>query len=640
MKNKSGYSSIVAFVFCVVSFSANADLPELAPPKVQLVDEFGVNVHSGQVQSSLDTVAIGGAMGLSHSISNFTNNFSIAGYRGYQDKYYAKGYVTNIDTRPGLGKNVMRVHDIGGSADFELIVGGVAVNFATSNPVYIANYSYRALGDRRHLLETRSDGIYWTKPDGTEVKFEKGNAGYPEQVGLMKQIKYPNGFIIDVDYLNKRVTTNTGFALKYIHQYDPADAIMDAAKYGISNSTQVPAINAQVWSDRNPKYVQAINLKVEDCLTSTCTMNWPKAEFKWPAGMPRAIYLGDSTFKVTDATGSVTEYYFRGFDLAYNGTTVNEGSNPNEKYSPRLIGIKPAGSNEKVFQYTYKNIFDLQTGSIGGIESTWFWLSSDAGQVVTAKRYDQSAGYSIGEAYYDTIQNNGSGYIQRVLPKVDAYPGAINSVTTREGVLSYELNYRNFPLYYSKPSGNSEEYEYDARGNMTKITKNGTWTAAQYPADCVSTPKNYCNKPIWTSDAKNNKTWFTYHSSGEVETITYPANENGLVKKVRYEYTSFPASYYSSGAAPVLVSAPIVLKTAEISCANSDLVGNTCAANDQIITRYEYESDNLYMTGMTVEAYDGTVQQRITKRSCYEYDKYGNKIGETQPKSNQSSCSQ
>src|SRR6188768_2192327 len=99
--------STFVLIGLVISLNTSAGrLPDLAPPKVQLVDEFGVNVHNGQVQSSLETVAIGGALGLSHSISNFTNNFSISGYRGYQDKFFARGRVTELDTRPGLYKNV------------------------------------------------------------------------------------------------------------------------------------------------------------------------------------------------------------------------------------------------------------------------------------------------------------------------------------------------------------------------------------------------------------------------------------------------------------------------------------------------------------------------------------------------------
>jgi len=622
-----GYVSF--FGLSLVSNIVVAALPDLAPPKVQLVDDFGVNVHSGQVQSSLDTVAIGGAMGLSHSISNFTNNFSISGYRGYQDKFYAKGRVTDLDLRPSTYKNVMRVHDISGSADFELIVGGVPVNFGTGA---VSNYSYRALGDTRNLLEQRSDGVYWTKPDGTVVQFTSGAIGYPDQIGLMKQIKYPNGFTIDVDYANKRVTTNTGFALKYIHQYDPADATLEPAKAVIRYDNTVPSVDPQTWAARNPKYIQAINNSVENCLTSNCVKSWPKAEFKWPAGMPRAIFLGDSTFKVTNAIGAVTEYYFRSFDLAYSGANLVEGYQPYKNYSPRLIGIKPAGATDKVYQYTYKNVFQTQNSSEF---TTWVLLSSDAGQVQTAKRYNDSAGYSIGDSFQiGDIQNTSSGYIQQVLPKLDQFPGAINKVTTKEGSWSYEVSYRNFVESYDPYFGPTESYYYDARGNLSKVTKNGTWTSADYPTSCTEATLKYCNQPNWTSDAKNNKTYYTYHpESGQVATVTYPANKNGLIAQTRYEYESKQAYYYTVAGSKAYGS-PIWLKTAEKYCTNSNYVGSSCTGNDEVVVRFEYNNDNLFMTGKTVFSQ----KDNKTLRTCYEYDSYGNKIGETQPNANLTSC--
>lgn len=636
MKFFSGSAVFFIFVIGLAFHTVEASLPDLAPPKVQLVDEYGVNVHNGQVQSSLETVAIGGAMGLSHSISNYTNNFSITGYRGYQDKFYAKGRVTEIDGRPNTYKNVMRVHDISGSADFELIVGEAPVNFG-SGPV--TSFSYRALGDARHTLEQRSDGAYWTKPDGTVVKFQSSDSSRPDSVGLIQQIKYPNGFTIDVDFFGEttnpgsvatHVTTNTGFALKYIHEYDPADATMEPAKYAIRYDNPVPSVNAQTWAMRNPKYVQAINTSVENCLIVDCSQSWPKAEFDWPAGMPRAIYLGDSTFKVKDAMGAVTEYYFRSFDLAYNGTTLYEHSLPYKNFSPRLIAIKPAGSNEKVFQYTYKNIFYSESYET----TTLFFLSSEAGQVVTAKRYDQGSTYLIGEAYHSDIQNQGGGYIKQVLPKLSQYPGAIQKVVTRDGDIQYEVSYRNFPTRYLRSGGIVELFGYDARGNMNSHTKGEVTVTAEYPVSCNASNFKSCNSPIWMRDGKGNQTDYVYHAgSGQVEKVTYPANKNGIRAENRYTYEQKYANYYNADGVKAQASTPVWLKTEESYCINSSASDGVCSGNDEVITRYEYEHDNLLLTGMTVTAPNGK-----TLRTCYQYDIYGNRIGETQPKANLTSC--
>lgn len=618
----------ISSFFCSPSHSS--DVLQMTPPKINLVDEHGINMINGQVQSTLETVSIGGSMGLSHSISNHTNNFLPAGYRGYEDKFLISSDLAALDTRPLTYQNVLRVRDFTGSADFKLVVNGVVQNF-TSNPV-TTSYTYRALGDTRHTLETRSDGVYWTKPDGTVVVFKKPDSRYPGSVGSPTQVIYPNGFTTYIDYTNKRVWTNTGYALKYIYEYDSSDAELEASKRSIKYDNVNPPVNPQYWATVNPKYIQAINTSIESCQSSdaVCTNVWPKAEFDWPAGMPRAIFLGDSTFKVKDAMGGVTEYYFRSFDLAYNGTTLAQGYTPYKRFSPRLIGIKPAHSKERVYQYQYKNLFQTQSDT----NSTWHILSQEAGEITGATRYNDQASYTIGEAYYTDIQNMSSGYIQRVLPKYDLFPGAMNKVETREGTMQYEQSYRNFPFKYAGYNGVVETFEYDTRGNMNSHTRGAVTVTAGYLTSCDANNFRYCNSPTWTRDGKGKQTDYAYHAqSGQVSIITYPANKNGLRPETRYTYEPKYANYYNLSGVKTQASTPVWLKTEEKYCINSNAFNGVCAGNDEVITRYEYQHDNLHLTGMTVTDNTGK-----TLRTCYQYDIYGNRIGETQPNANLTSC--
>jgi YD repeat-containing protein len=608
-----------------------SSLPEFAPPKVQVVDEYGVNLLNGQVASSLETVSIGGALGLSHSISNFTNNFLISGYRGYQDKFLKSAVVTVLDDRPFTYKNVLRVSDFSDAADFRLVVNGVEKDFSSAS---VPNYTYRALGDTRHILESGSGVVYWTKPDGTVVTFNLDDAARPDQVGAPKEIKYPNGFTIYTDYNAKRVTTNTGFALKYIYKYDVADANIDPAKLWIRYDHDLPTVSPQMWAEANPKYIQAINTSVESCLKSdsTCTKTWPTAEFKWPAGMPRAIFLGDSTFRVTDAAGGTTEFYFRSFDLSKNEyDKVVDGHKEFARFSPRLVGIKPVGSTERVFSYVYKNLFDTRASD----HSTWFVLSSEAGQVKSAQRYDKKSGYIIGSGgVVSAFENLGGGYVERVQPRIDLYPGAVNKVETRDSWVNYEQSFRNFPTRRTLLGATQELYGYDARGNMDSYTKGGVTMTALYPSRCNEINRKYCNKPIWTRDAKLNQTDYIYHAeSGQLEKVTYPPNKNNLRAETRYVYEQKYANYHSISGVKAQATSPIWLKTAEKYCINSNATDGVCAGSDEVVTRYEYEHDNLFLTGMTV-----TDPQGKTLRTCYEYDDYGNRIGETQPRAKLTSC--
>ena len=75
------------------------------------------------------------------------------------------------------------------------------------------------------------------------------------------------------------------------------------------------------------------------------------------------------------------------------------------------------------------------------------------------------------------------------------------------------------------------------------------------------------------------------------------------------------------------------MKVREITCANSryNKDNQSCAGNDKIVTEFEYDPHhNLNLVGTAVTA-DGK-----TLRTCYQYDQYGNKIGESQPKANSS----
>lgn len=625
----------IGYISCFGLLIANSvfgvTLPDLAPPKVQLVDEFGVNLMTGQVTHQLETVSIGGALGLAHTISSYTNNFSMTGYYGYQDKFYGKGRVIVLKNQGGVFLDAISVSDFDGTSNFSVMVNN-QVQRADSQ--ILSGYIYVAMGDTRNILERKADGfVYWTKPDGTVSKYEGGPNTYPSSIGLLLQVSYPNGFTVSVDWIGRKITTNTGFALKYIHQFDEVDRYMDASKPTLT-TTQIPPVVPEAWASFNPKYIQAINTAKENCLTQTCTGEWPKAEFDWPAGMPRTIYLGDSTFRVIDAMGSETKYFFRGYDLAYDEHGVRvPWKTPNTEFSPRLIGLKSATSNSQDRQYVYQNA--IQQNAYTGFGGAYYEVSlvETGGKIRSAKLHNEDNLYEIGSENYTTLKNLGYGNVRSAIPSTDR-PGTISYAELIDGKLDYEPTWRNFLKTYTYHSGDKEVYEYDTRGNLNKVTKNGTWTSGDYPTSCSESTRKYCNKPNWTSDAKNNKTVYTYHpESGQVATVTYPANKNGLIAQTRYEYESRQAYYYQASGSKGYGS-PIWLKAAEKYCTNSNYVGSSCQAGDEVVVRFEYINDNLLMTGKTVFSQ----KENKTFRTCYEYDSYGNQIGETQPNANLTSC--
>lgn len=612
---------------------------DIEPPKVQLVDKFGVNMANGQVTHSMEIVSIGGAMGLSDSISVYANEFNFLGYRGFSHKYFAQARNVELSQEVNFSpRNIMRVYDPSGSADFAYYVGSTLQETGSAT----SGYSYRPVGDERHILEVNGDYLDWTKPDGTVVRFDRGS-GTPKAAnvgGILTSITYPNGLTVTVTSAGMSVNTNTGFQLKRVYE----DDTRPMAKTDNPNLVNVPPYttsSASGWSMINPRHVIGINAAVEYCAwtATTCSLTntWPKATFDWPAGMPRTMYIGTSKVDVTDARGLTTTYGFTAYDLAFKeGGVVADGYVPGREYSPRLTSVSPPNaSNRTRVTYDYKNVF-LTTDFGTGTQDRRLQTS---GVTKSAQRGGVNEGYDMLRPYYTDSQNLAYGGVNGVslvhlVGHVNGATGVIYYAETDDGRITFEGTPRNFPVSFQKNAAPNETYQY-TRGNLTSILyATGRSVAAEYPASCTSTTRKTCNQATRIRDANGNWTDYAYHAqSGQVSRITYPANKHGIRPETRYEYTQLSANYYNSSGTRTAGS-PIWMKTAEKYCINSSSTGSGCADGDEVVTRFEYNHDNLLMTGMTVTD-PGTGE---TLRTCYQYDIYGNQIGVTKPKANLSAC--
>jgi hypothetical protein len=596
---------------------------DIEPPKVKLVDKFGVNMANGQVTHSIDIVSIGGAMGLSDSVSVYANEFNFLGYRGFNHKYFAQARNVQLSTSPTFSPlNVMRVHDPSGSADFAYYVGGALQQSGTAT----SGYTYVALADERHTLAVNGNYLDWTKPDGTVVKFDRGAPSRPANVGgLLSSITYPNGFTVTVTSAGMSVNTNTGFQLKRTYL----------------SGAEATTVGSQ-WALHNPQHVYGVNAAVEYCnwTATTCSFanTWPKATFVWPAGMPQTMFSGSKNISVTNAQGITTTYRFAAYDLAYHPDgSIAAGHTPGQRFSPRLASISaPNNTNGTVFSYEYKNLFTPYPGDYYDIRL------QDAG-VVTKAIGQQGIQilYDMLRSYYSDTQNLGLGGangipLVHLASNVNGAVGAIYYADTDDGRIYFETTPRNFPTSFDKNAAPDESYTY-TRSNLTGISYgNGAYSiAAEYPASCTSSTRKTCNQATRMRDANGNWTDYAYHAqSGQVSRITHPANKHGIRPETRYEYTQLSANYYNS-AGTKTAGTPIWMKTAEKYCINSSAANNVCSGGDEVVTRYEYNHDNLLMTGMTVT--DPTPGGQ-TLRTCFQYDIYGNQIGKTLPKANLSSC--
>lgn len=627
----------------------NAGAAGLTPPSYQFLDKFGVNLLNGQVNSSLETVSIGGAMGLAHGISLYSNHFQRAGQRGYIDRYAGGAKYSQL-VGPGFVWPIMRVHDFGSTVDFRIKIGGSY--YAGNGQESASSVTFAALKDGREQLVVTgaaNEFLDWIKPDGTVTRFVRPSNPRIDADGRLLQMTYPNGFTIYFDYLN-RVFTNTGYSIVYQYQQDnrPPDAVTDATA-----PAGAPPYSITEWALHNPRYVRAVNNAVCSTGSSSCMQrSWPTATFTWPPGMPRTMYIGRRVFTVDTPEGRTT-YEYEPYDLAKNGNVVVSGYTAGQRISPRLRSVKPATSLSATLEYTYKNLF--QYTSVGlrddlfGIEyvppagtfpmgmGDYATLVQDAGVIETAKRIDERNAYDMGLVYMNesSSQNVGAlvGGVWRVITAITATPPMTTTVDTLDEQILFEASARNFPFQIRRHTGVTEELAYTARGNLKSITTNGVVTArADYANEnaCATLPK-ICNAATSIFDAKGNETRYAYDAaSGQVLQVTPPADQGGKVAQIRYDYQQMRSHYYESNGSRV-DGAPIYLKVAERHCHDSNYSSAnssaTCIAGDEVVTRYYYNHDNLLLTSLATTAPGGK-----TVRTCYQYDVFGNKLGETQPK--------
>ena len=618
-------------------------------PQYSTLDALGVNVSGNTVAPTVNTVAIGGGMGLSHSITLQGNIFSVAYSRhGYRDKfaggvrysYLGKKQLT-INAYPSNDLWVLDASAMGDSAQFVELCNGKFTGDLPANscaPTY-----YEAVKDKRHTLAVKGNSVVWTKPDGTEVYFNSSFLSRDTN-GNFTKIVYPNGFTINIDYFS--VTTNTGYELKYDYVLDNRG--VDASKSGIPYYGGY-TVDPDWWQD-NPKTILAINNAYEYCANQQGPCNnlvkpWPKVTFDWPGGMPKTFFMGNSVFRVTNPVGAVAEFNYQAQDAnKRDDGSFMPGYPPNTNMSPRLVSIKPFGASQPNVSYSYKNLIRILSTPNG---SSGYTDPKDPGILTGASGIVGSSSYNS----WDLAGYRGKGYggYRLSVDMNETYPTLMERVIADGGertVLFDLTQMSNLVTDDKYTNASSKKYTY-INNNVQTVTDQATGVqeAGGYPASCTN--RKTCNKPAWTS-INGNITNYTYHNlSGQIESVTLPADKNGKRAQTRYEYMPLQASYFS--ASGLISGDPIYLKTAEKYCMNGNFNGTgdgnsvftgACelGANDEVVTRYEYDTTkNLHLKGKTVTAVN-TAGVPTVKRTCYQYDIYNNLIGEIQPNANAASC--
>ena len=508
-----------------------------------------------------------------------------------------------------------------------------------------SNGTYVAIDDPRSTLafvtENGFTGYLWIKSDGTEVRFPSTRKVQNMQELItsvfrasMQSIVYPDGFSIKVHKAAGAsiespiysVNTNTGYQLKY-HYADDNRPVPSAVT--ANNGYNMPSAQSATWAGQLPSAISGVNNAYELCsplnkYESGCnfTYDWPVSRHWWPAGMPRALYALDGYFQVTDASGVVHKF---------NHSPSKDDLNT---VYPRIKSVQVGGDTRQQYAY-YFNQVPVSSGSlytkfyrVGEPILSQSVMGSDiiGHDQFFRSAYNDNGTSSSGYNAYFNVQYNS----YNMLSSISSWDKNITFNTLRNTSLIHQPVHNNtIKSVYYKVGGLTETFAYDSRYNITKKTVTGTdgvstiVEEAGFSSTCTN--RKTCNKPTWYRDGRGKQTDYEYHAeSGLISKVSKPADVRGIRPVTRYDYAQYSASYYGAD------GSKIWLLTTESYCQNSSYVGDSCSASDKVTITYEYEPYNLQLVGKVASSQKET----STQRTCYQYDRLGNQIGELPPKAN------
>jgi len=398
--------------------------------------------------------------------------------------------------------------------------------------------------------------------------------------------------------------------------------------------------------------VVAINRAFETCdpaaLSCTLTNTWPTATLAWtpPTGANTFTLIDQANRKHVfglDGQGRISSYQPPEATTpvyTYALCTLNSDHSMANCFGTTQWTNNP---NDSFQQFTVPLLWDLVQTSTRKGQNWQYAFSVQPGTWPN--------GWSVWQRSVLTPLGT------QLLTSGNSTPGTENSYGPTDNVTHYdgtvdhfERNVQNFFLSRQTPRGVLTTYTF-TKGASPSITKTPVSGSPIYPQTVTyptCTNSFVCYKPITVQDANGNTGTLTYDPvHGGVLTATGPTvntpQANGVQPQTRHTYVQRNAWYLSSSGLMTRDTNPIWVLATESYCRMGGAIsppgppGAGCTlGNDEVVTTYEYGPDsgpnNLLLRGKSVAA-DGQ-----TLRSCYGHDKQGNKIWETTPNAQPSSC--
>ncbi|MFC4307532.1 hypothetical protein ACFPN2_00420 [Steroidobacter flavus] len=562
------------------------------PPERVVVDENNVDVSSGDYSLTRQDLSIGSAeygltLATSWSMTGASDSFSgMLEVNTYGQWNTSKTIKASWGNNTWVFENYSVSSRAGDGATLATILpSGSGYTLTMSNGT-IVTYSLLTPG----YFHCPNDGIpcYWW--------YFPTNVVYPNGLVVVPHYRVFLGSIL-FQLRIQSVTNSAGYQIKFTYA---SDTISDT-----------PSTHS-AWTRRTS--ATAINNAFEYCdpEADSCNLSgdWPSVSYASSAGV----------HTVTDALGRTTQYTW---GPTYYRVKTPASPTDNIQYTIAFFTVNnepvrrvtAATRGPNTWTYSYALLGTYHPGQI-----TTTSLSPLGKQKVYVAGYGDYAGelYSVKDPINRTT-----------------------SFSACRGT-SGGISYRSIDVYsVTAPEGNSIVRTCDPRGNVTSVTRKAKAganlqdlvTTATFADICTNANEKTCNQPTATVDARGAQTDYEYDPAhGGVLKERLPA-VNGVRPERRYDYEQKYA-YVKNSAGVLAPAATAVWVPTRISECRTT---NSCSGGaDETVTTYEYGAEGtvnrLLVRGKVVTA------GGVSLRTCYSYDRLGNRISETTPRAGSATC--
>jgi RHS repeat-associated protein len=461
---------------------------------------------------------------------------------------------------------------MGGSTSNPIVsFGGRSIPFKTVSGVYVPEFQNGATLSTDRTVFTAADGTVINFTSNSGINFADLFAG---QLARGTLVTFPDGAKWSFHWLiaNNTYCPPYGGGTCTTVPFGRLSSINSSTGYQIKlthvSNTLNGAGSEGAWLQITK--ATAINNAVEYCnpAASTCTLTnaWPEATFN--------TWVGRTMASATDAAGRTTTY---------------------------------SGASSNTVTYTYSN-GKVATVTRGG--ATWTYTYG-SGTTTTTNAASQA----------ETVGYNSSGIVvsTTIGGQTTQNTPCTGTSTCPTGLLEQ----------ITMPEGNKIAFTYDARGNVTSITRipkvgsglSNIVTYASYPSSCGN-PKT-CNRPTSTTDAKGNVTEYQWNAThGGLDWVKAPADASGVRPETRFGYgTVYAGTKNASGG--LVQGSGMYAMTQVLRCR----VGTYATCNgtaDQQETGIEYPGTGVFSNALPSSVWVRFGNATNMSRAYLGYDNVGN----------------